>query len=128
MLDSLECQVNLAATEAELTQCFHPGKYDFILMDIGLEGTSGYLLSKKIRQLEYQSGYCVPIVALTGFDVDVVKTDCDYYFMEGALAKPLTKEQARQLIQRYVYQMPIPIQGLKSLKYQPPITALQTGR
>ena len=70
----------------------------------------------------------MPIVALTGFDVDVVKTDCDYYFMEGALAKPLTKEQARQLIQRYVYQMPIPIQGLKSLKYQPPITALQTGR
>ncbi|MCX7116102.1 MAG: response regulator [Gammaproteobacteria bacterium] len=116
MLVGLLCQVDTAETEAELDKCFQLGKYDFILMDIGLEGTTGYLLAKHIRQLEKDSGYCVPIIALTGFDADVVKTDCDYYFMEGAITKPLMIEQARQLIQRYVYMIPNQIKGLKSLR------------
>lgn len=116
LLASLDCQVDLISTEKELDTCFAPGKYDFILMDIGLEGTSGYLLAKHVRQLEGDTGYRVPMIALTGFDADVVKTDCDYYFMEGAMSKPLDIEQARQMIQRYVYQLPLAIRGLKSLQ------------
>ncbi len=116
MFVDLLCQVDVAETEEELDRIFQLGKYDFILMDIGLEGTTGYLLAKHIRQFEKDSGYCVPIIALTGFDADVVKTDCDYYFMEGAITKPLDIEQARQLIQRYVYHVPNQIKGLKSLR------------
>lgn len=116
ILAELACQVDLAASAEDAERLFQIGKYDVILMDIGLEGTSGYMVAKRIRQLEQNTGYCVPIIALTGFDADVVKTDCDYYFMEGAMTKPLNMEQARQIIQRYVYQEPVDITGLKSLR------------
>lgn len=118
VLKELACQVEIAASSEELEQVFKPGKFDVILMDIGLEGTSGYLMAKRIRQIEGESGYRAPIVALTGFDADLVKTDCDYYFMEGAITKPLSSEQARQLIQCYIYDAPVTIRGLKSLKFK----------
>lgn len=116
LLESLECHVDVAVNEPDLIKLFQLGKYDFVLMDIGLEGTTGYLLAKRIREEERGSGYCVPIIALTGFDADIVKTDCDYYFMEGAISKPLSIEASRQLIQRYVHNNPILIKGMKSLK------------
>lgn len=115
ILNQLDCLVDAAATDAEVEKLFTPGKYDVIFMDISLAGTSGYLLAKRIRQIEGDSGYRVPIIALTGFEADLVKTDCDYYCMEGAITKPLSKEQARQIIQRYLYNVPVIIQGLKSL-------------
>lgn len=117
LLLDLACEVDVAAITEDVEQLFRPGKYDVVLMDIGLEGTSGYLMAKRIRQHEGDKGYRVPIIALTGFEADVVKTDCDYYFMEGAITKPLLHEQARQIIQYYIYEMPVSIRGLKSLKY-----------
>jgi CheY-like chemotaxis protein len=118
ILQELDCQVDFASSIEDLDHLFKPGKFDVILMDIGLEGTSGYLMAKRIRQIEGDKGYCVPIIALTGFDADLVKTDCDYYFMEGAITKPLSMEQARQIIQCYIYDAPVSIRGLKSLKYK----------
>jgi CheY-like chemotaxis protein len=117
LLLEVACEVDVAAVSEDVERLFRPGKYDVVLMDIGLEGTSGYLMAKRIRQIEGDTGYHVPIIALTGFDADVVKTDCDYYFMEGAITKPLSNEQARQIIQYYIYEMPVSIRGLKSLKY-----------
>lgn len=115
ILNQLDCDVDVAATNMEVDHLVTPGKYDVVLMDIGLEGTSGYLMAKRIRHIEENSGYRVPIIALTGFEADLVKTDCDYYFMEGAITKPLSKEQAKQIIQRYLYNIPVNIHGLKSL-------------
>jgi hypothetical protein len=57
----------------------------------------------------------VPIIALTGYEADVVKYDCEQYFMEGAITKPLTSEQAEQIIKHYVYHMDVVVQGLKSV-------------
>ena len=118
LLTQLACEVDLAATNNEVESVFLPGKYDVVLMDIGLEGTSGYLMAKRLRQIEKDTGYRVPIIALTGFDANIVKTDCDYYFMEGAITKPLLKDQARQIIQRYIYDIPVAIKGLRSLKHK----------
>ena len=81
-------------------------------MDIGLEGTSGYMLAKEVRKLEQGSRYRVPIIALTGFDAEIVKSDCEYYQMEGAIHKPLTVEQVRQIIQHYIKHIDIDVAGL----------------
>lgn len=113
LLMQLDCQVDIADTGDLATVMFKPGKYDLVFMDIGLGTTSGYAVSKKIRQLEGDTGYHVPIIALTGFEADVVKADCTDYFMEGAITKPLTGEQAKQIIQHYVYHVDIPVKGLK---------------
>lgn len=115
LLMQLDCQVDVADSGEKAISIFKPGKYDLILMDIGLEGTSGYIVSKEIRKMENETGFRVPIIALTSFEADIVKYDCVDYFMEGALTKPLTSEQAKQIIQHYVYDIDIPVRGLRSI-------------
>ncbi len=113
ILMQIDCTVDVAKSEAQMLEIFKPGKYDMIFMDIGLEETSGYMLAKQIRAQEKDTDYRVPIIALTGYKADMLTTDCAYYQMEGAITKPLTLEQARQLIQRYIHNIDIPVTGLK---------------
>lgn len=114
LLTALHCQVDIADSADSAIKLFHPGKYDLVLMDIGLEDSSGYVVAKQLRQKEKNTQYHVPIIALTGFEADVVKYDCQHYFMEGAISKPLTCEQAEQIIKHYVYHMDVSVCGLKT--------------
>ena len=77
VLMSCDCDVDVVTNEKELKAEFEPGKYQLLFMDIGLEGTSGYMLAKEVRKLEQGSRYRVPIIALTGFDAEIVKSDCE---------------------------------------------------
>ena len=113
LLLALKCDVDTAATGQQALILFEPGKYDLVVMDIGLEDTSGYVLSKQFRQMEKNSNFHVPIIALTSFQADLVKYDCDYYFMDGVISKPLTAEQADQIVQHYVYRNNTAVTGLK---------------
>lgn len=114
MLSALNCQVDIADSGDMALKLFDAGKYDLVLMDIGLEDTSGYVVAKQLRSKEKDSNYHVPIIALTGYDADIIKDDCKQYFMEGVITKPLTSEQADQIIKHYVYHLDIPVNGLKS--------------
>jgi CheY-like chemotaxis protein len=116
LLTALHCQVDIADSGDKAVLLFDPGKYDIVFMDIGLQDTSGYLVAKKIRQKEENTQHHVPIIALTSYQADVVQYDCDEYFMDGVLTKPLTSEQANQIIQHYIYHEDIPVAGLKSSK------------
>lgn len=113
ILTSLNCFVDIAESGEKALQLFEPGKYDIVFMDIGLEDTSGYMIAKKFRLLEENTDFHVPIIALTSYQADVVKYDCNEYFMEGVLSKPLTSEQAKQIIQHYIYKEDISVLGLK---------------
>ncbi|KTD63135.1 response regulator [Legionella santicrucis] len=115
LLTALNCQVDIANSADSAVKLFQPGKYDLVLMDIGLEDSSGYIVAKQLRQKERETQHHVPIIALTGFEADVVKYDCQHYFMEGAISKPLTCEQAEQIIKHYVYHMDVPVRGLKTI-------------
>ncbi|MFC3907707.1 response regulator [Legionella dresdenensis] len=116
LLLQLDCQVDVADSSDKVFALFKPGKYDIVFMDISLVDTSGYVVSKRIRQMEKETEYHVPIIALTGYEADVVKYDCDIYEMEGAITKPLSKEQAREIIEHYIYNVDVPIRGLKTSK------------
>lgn len=113
LLRALSCEVDCADTGQQATALFRPGYYDLVIMDIGLEDTSGYILSKQFRQLEKDGNHHVPIIALTSFEADLVKYDCDYYFMDGVISKPLSAEQAEQIVQHYIYHKNITVSGLK---------------
>lgn len=105
--------VHLAHDEDEFKTMFTPGKYQLVLMDIGLEDTSGYMIAKEIRKLEHDTEFNVPIIALTGYDPKHLAGDCDYYSMEGAIQKPLTVEQVAQINQRYIRNIDIKITGFE---------------
>jgi len=113
LLRALNCEVDCADNGQQAMALFQPGHYDLIIMDIGLEDTSGYVLSKQFRQLEKNTTAHVPIIALTSFEADLVKYDCDYYFMDGVISKPLTAEQAEQIVQHYIYHQDTVVNGLK---------------
>lgn len=116
LLKELQCQVDIADSGDKALHLFNPGKYDMVFMDIGLEDTSGYLVAKKIRQMEQNTNHHVPIIALTSYQADVVKYDVEDYFMDGVLTKPLTSEQAEQLIKHFVRNEDIMVAGLKSAR------------
>ena len=114
LLTALNCHVDIADTGDKALALFNPGKYDLVLMDIGLEDTSGYVVAKQLRSMEKNTKHHVPIIALTGYEADI-KYDCEQYFMQGAITKPLTSEQAEQIIKHYVYHMDVVVRGLKSI-------------
>ncbi|AHE67830.1 response regulator [Legionella oakridgensis] len=116
LLTALHCHVDIADSGDKALKLFGPGKYDIVFMDIGLEDTSGYMVAKKFRQMEENTKFHVPIIALTSYQADVVKYDCNDYFMDGVLTKPLTSEQAKQIIQHFIYHENIDVAGLKSVK------------
>jgi CheY-like chemotaxis protein len=115
VLKGLHCKVDIAESGDKALQLFNPGKYDIVLMDIGLEDTSGYMVAKKLREKEENTTYHVPIIALTSYQADVVKYDCNDYFMDGVITKPLTSEQAQQIIKKFIYHENVAVDGLKSV-------------
>lgn len=117
LLTQLNCQVDIAGTGDMALKLFDPGKYDLVLMDIGLGDTSGYVVAKQLRNMEKNTAHHVPIIALTSYRAEVVKSDCEKYFMEGVLSKPLTSEQAEQIIKHYVYHMDVAVPGLQNTLY-----------
>ncbi len=69
---------------------FKPGKYDLVLMDIGLEETSGYVVAKQLRKKEEKTKHHVPIIALTGFSAEVIRTIAVNALWKGYLPNPNT--------------------------------------
>ena len=116
LLTALNCQVDIAESGDKAVSLFGPGKYDIVFMDIGLQDTSGYMVAKKMRQMEKNTEHHVPIIALTSYQADVVKQDVNDYFMDGVMTKPLTSEQAKQIIQHYIYHENIDVDGLRGAK------------
>ena len=116
LFEDLNCEVDIANSGMTAAALFEPGKYQIVFMDIGLQDTSGYVVSKKIREMEQNTEFEVPIIALTSYQADIVKYDCDAYFMSGVITKPLTKNQANSIIQRYVHHANVDVSGLKSVK------------
>ena len=104
LLMSLNCDVDIAGSGDAACMLFEPGKYGIVFMDIGLQDTSGYIVSKTFREMEKNTRYHVPIIALTVYQAEVVKDDCSDYFMDGVITKPLTSEKALQIIKQHVYQ------------------------
>lgn len=99
----LNCEVDAVTSAKEALKVFKPGKYNIVIMDIGLEDSSGYLLTKKFREIENGTGFHAVIIALTSYKPENVKDDCYYYDMQGVFAKPLTSPQAHEIIESFVY-------------------------
>lgn len=114
LLSALHCEVDIAESGEKAVQLFGPGKYDLVFMDLALEDTTGYLVAKKLRQMEEKTNFHVPIIALTSYQSDIVKYDCKDYFMDGVLSKPLTSTQAQQIIQHYYLHEDVDVTGLKT--------------
>jgi CheY-like chemotaxis protein len=116
ILAACRCITDVVSSPEQVNEIFRPGKYDLVLMDIGLEKGNGYQVTSVLRQKEAGTDFRVPIIALTGLAEAEVSMDCDDAEMDGILCKPLTPEQAKQLIQHYVDHTNVMVKGLKEFK------------
>lgn len=97
------CDVDVAETEKEALALFDANIYDLVIMDLMLPDSAGRIVTKQIRKREALQGRkMVPVIALTTKEAENVLEDCRHYQMNGYIHKPISKKQAKQLIERFI--------------------------
>jgi two-component system aerobic respiration control sensor histidine kinase ArcB len=102
LFSSLGCEIEVASLGKEAIALFKPGRYDVVLMDIGLPDMKGYKVSEKLREMEEGSSFCVPILGLSAHATQDEKHLSAAVGMAEMLSKPLLIEQARAVLIHYV--------------------------
>lgn len=113
LLNDAGFMVDVAGTGAEALEKFIPGKYRLIYMDIGLPDQDGYAVTQAIRAKEKAlNGVAVPIIALTAHGALDIEAFCGRAGMQGVLSKPLTREQAEAVWEKFGLGKPEKVSGL----------------
>jgi protein-histidine pros-kinase len=101
MLTEWKHRVEVAVDGEQALQMHKNGKYDLILMDLQMPVMDGTEATKKIREREVNSPYCVTIIAMTANSPSNNKEKCLSAGMDDYFAKPFTVEQFHALIKKH---------------------------
>lgn len=104
IIEDLGFEPVLAMTGEQAIEKFSNYHFDFIFMDIGLPDMSGFAVTAELRALEKQKGIHTPIVALTAHSTDEFKLRAQRVDMDGYLIKPLSKDDAKRMLDSHVKQ------------------------
>ena len=102
ILRDLGYQVQVADCGKKAIELFSQNKYDLAFIDIGLPDISGYFVIEEIRKIENGKISFIPIIILTAhatYDVEKNRSGAE---SQEVLSKPLSKEKAREVVERYV--------------------------
>lgn len=106
ILESLNCEVITVTSGEAALAGFKYRPYDLILMDIGLASTmDGIAATKQIRLYEMGVSHAqsVPIVGLSAIQDVFIKSKCYAAGMNSIIMKPLNKESAHDILQKFVF-------------------------
>ncbi|TMX61686.1 ATP-binding protein [Vibrio rotiferianus] len=101
MLEKLGMQVRVAEHGEEALKLCQEHQFDLILMDCQMPVMDGFVATENIRKMGVW-GKQVPIVALSA---NVIKEDqrrCFAIGMNEFVAKPVTKERLKQILEQYL--------------------------
>ncbi len=102
ILESLNCQVDIAENGKTALEKAAAKKYDLIFMDVGLPDFDGCEVTHRLRLAERSGDSHVPILGLTGH-IDVEnKQRCISAGMDAVLSKPLAKDKAIDLLNAFI--------------------------
>lgn len=103
VLESLDCHVDMANTGKEaIIKTNAAPDYDLIFMDLGLPDVDALTVTEYIsKNYEQQNKKTPPIVALTAHPYASLQEDCVKAGMSDFIAKPLTEDVARNLLEKY---------------------------
>ncbi|EKD74007.1 MAG: hypothetical protein ACD_45C00114G0001 [uncultured bacterium] len=102
LLSSFQCKPILAETGEAALKLFKPGRYDLIIIDIGLPNMQGDMVAKKIREKENNSVFKVPIIALTAHATTAERKQHAACGIKKTYSKPLLRHQIATLIQNII--------------------------
>lgn len=99
MIEKLNYEFDLAQTGKEALEKANANKYNLILTDIGLPDIRGTEVAEKIRHIELNKN--TPIVAVTGFSISDVKSECNDATIQAIYNKPLSLEKLNNIINEF---------------------------
>ena len=102
LLTNLGCAVDVAADGETALQLVQQHHYDLIFMDIGLPGMDGFATTRAIRQVKGYE-FSIPIIALTAHLDDSQKHLCFESGMNEFLNKPINKDEAETILNRFIH-------------------------
>lgn len=103
VLENLGYDVAVASTGREAIDKTNQAQaYDVILLDLGLPDVDALTVTESILA-NYQLHYKTPpaIIALTAYAEESFRAECMRAGMSDFLAKPLTEDIARSLLEKY---------------------------
>ncbi len=91
ILEKMGFEVDVSENGVEAIEAVQKTNYAFVLMDIQMPEMDGYEATKKIREMEKQTGHHLPIIALTASAMDVDRELCIQSGMDEYVAKPVNR-------------------------------------
>lgn len=95
-------QPETAASGSEALQAHALQRFDILFMDLELPDIDGIEVTRRIAEMEQESGRRTPIVALTAHDLSDVKSRCLGAGMKDVLTKPLDLDSMVDAVERWV--------------------------
>jgi len=96
-LQDAGCSVDVASTGRQAKQLAMDNIYDIIFMDVGLNDTDGFWISKAIKESKGKN-HLTPIIALTAHDIEEYERHGVGVGMSDFVSKPLTSEKIAPLL------------------------------
>ena len=106
----------------EALEDYKLGGFDIILMDCHMPELDGFEATMEIRRIEHASNrHRIPIIALTANAMAQDRQDCLDAGMDDHLAKPLSRKQMQDMLDRWMPKTVVPTQpgALESLGVAP---------
>lgn len=102
ILTALGCEIDTAETGMQAIEQVNKNSYDLIFMDLGLPDTDGFTVTQHIREKKDEKSH-IPIIALTAHNTTKDREKCLKAQMEDFIAKPLTPEKAKHVLEKYIH-------------------------
>jgi CheY-like chemotaxis protein len=116
-----------AATGREAVEAFSDGSFDLILMDVQMPEMDGFEATRRIRELEKETGGHIPISAMTAYAMAGDRERCLAAGMDDYVSKPLRKEDLLRILEGVAIKDDREAHAAASLHSRPELLSLCNG-
>lgn len=102
-LRKLGYETEVATTGREAIEHARSKRYSLILMDVQMPDKDGFEATRDIRDFEKNTGYHVPIVAMTAHAMQGDRERCLNAGMDDYITKPVSLESLRDITERWIF-------------------------
>eukprot|EP01119_Soliformovum_irregulare_P015825 TRINITY_DN4515_c0_g1_i5.p1 TRINITY_DN4515_c0_g1~~TRINITY_DN4515_c0_g1_i5.p1 ORF type:complete len:696 (-),score=149.96 TRINITY_DN4515_c0_g1_i5:13-2100(-) len=100
-------QVEVASNGDQALSMFGKGRYDMILMDCEMPLMDGYCATRRLREIERETGGHVIVVAVTAMNMQEDKDRSFQAGMDDFISKPVTNKDMMEKLQRWSHQIAV---------------------
>ena len=94
------CKVTAVNDGKQAVDAFKKERFDLILMDVQMPQMDGIEATRTIRELEFEKGSHIPIIAMTAHAMKGDKERCLEAGMDDYISKPIKPDELYQVINR----------------------------